>query len=74
MVAVITLMTVATRKLVADRLNRLMSLIPTAKPMPMMGPIKGEMSMAPMMTAVELTFRPNEAMKMANINIQSCAP
>ena len=35
----------------------------------MIGPISGEMSIAPMMTAVELTFRPREAMKMAKMRI-----
>jgi hypothetical protein len=33
----------------------------------MMGPISGEISMAPMMTAVELTLSPIEAIKIANI-------
>ena len=42
-----------------------MSKVPTANPMPLIGPISGEMSMAPMMTAVELTFNPTEAMIMA---------
>ena len=40
----------------------------------MIGPIKGEISMAPMITAVELIFNPKEAMKIAKINIHSCAP
>ena len=40
----------------------------------MIGPIRGEMSMAPMMTAVEFTFRPSEAMKMAKIRIHKFAP
>ena len=42
--------------------------------MPMMGPISGEMSIAPMMTAVELTFSPSEAMKMAKISTQRLTP
>ncbi len=42
--------------------------------MPMMGPISGEMSMAPMITAVELVFRPSEAMKMARIRISMLVP
>ncbi len=37
------------------------SLIPTDSPMPMIGPISGEISMAPMITAVELTLSPSEA-------------
>ena len=48
--------------------------MPTAKPIPMIGPISGDMSMAPIMTAVELTFKPNEAMKMAKISTQRVAP
>jgi hypothetical protein len=30
--------------------------------------------MAPMMTAVELTFKPKEAMKMAKMRIHNCGP
>ena len=48
--------------------------MPTAKPIPMIGPIKGEMSMAPIITAVELIFKPNEAMKIAKISTQRFAP
>ena len=48
--------------------------MPTAKPIPLIGPIKGEMSMAPIITAVELTFKPNEAMKTAKISTQRFAP
>ena len=48
--------------------------MPTDKPIPMIGPIKGEMSMAPIITAVELTFKPNEAMKIAKISTQRFAP
>jgi hypothetical protein len=40
----------------------------------MMGPMRGEMSMAPMMTAVEFTFKPTDATKMANIKIQGGCP
>ncbi len=43
---------------------------PTESPTPMIGPISGEMSMAPIITAVEFTFNPNEAMNMANIRIK----
>ena len=40
----------------------------------MMGPISGDMSIAPMITAVELTFSPSEAMKIAVIRIHRLAP
>jgi len=36
--------------------------------------MSGEMSMAPMMTAVELTLRPRQAMKIAKMSIHNCAP
>ena len=42
--------------------------------MPFMGPIRGDMSMAPMITAVELTLSPTDAMMMANIRIQRLVP
>ena len=45
-----------------------------AKPKPIIGPISGEMSIAPIMTAVELTLSPNDAMKMAKINTQELTP
>ncbi len=72
--AVITLMSVATPKCLADRRSKSRSLMPTARPMPMMGPINGEMSMAPMMTAVELTFKPSDAIRMAKISTHRLAP
>ena len=48
--------------------------MPTANPMPMIGPINGEISMAPIITAVELTFSPNDAIRMAKISTQRFAP
>ena len=55
-------------------LNKFRSAIPIAKPIPMIGPISGEMSMAPIMTAVELTLSPKEATKIARISIHKGAP
>lgn len=40
----------------------------------MIGPIKGEMSMAPMITAVELILRPMEAIKIAKIKVHKAEP
>jgi len=40
----------------------------------MIGPINGEINMAPIITAVELTFKPSEAIKMAKIRIHKLAP
>ena len=40
----------------------------------MIGPIKGEINIAPIITAVEFTFKPNEAINMAQMSIQRLAP
>ena len=68
------LITVAMAKFFAARRRSWKSLMPMASPMPMIGPIRGEISMAPMMTAVELTLSPSDAMKMAKISTQRLAP
>jgi hypothetical protein len=39
-----------------------------------MGPISGDINIAPMMTAVEFTFSPIEAMKIAKMRIQRLVP
>lgn len=48
-------------RLRSDFLSSSKSLMPSARPTPMIGPMIGEMSIAPMITAAELTFRPSEA-------------
>ena len=73
-VAVTTLNSVVMRKLFNERFISSKSFSPTDSPTPMIGPISGEISMAPIITAVELTFSPSEAIKMANINIHRLAP
>jgi hypothetical protein len=40
----------------------------------MIGPISGEMSIAPIITAVELTFKPKDAINTAKISIQRLEP
>jgi hypothetical protein len=42
--------------------------------MPLIGPIKGEMSIAPMITTVEFMFSPTEAIIKAKIRIHSLVP
>ena len=54
--------------------TRLKSLIPRPKPMPMIGPMSGEMSMAPIITATELVLRPKEATNIAKMRISSWEP
>ena len=44
------------------------------KPIPMIGPIIGETSIAPITTAAEFTFKPNEQIKIANTNIHKLVP
>ena len=55
-------------------LNKFRSAVPIANPIPMIGPISGEMSIAPITTAVELTLSPKEATKIARISIHKGAP
>ncbi len=43
-------------------------------PIPMIGPISGDISMAPMMTAVEFMFKPKLAISTAQIRIHRLAP
>lgn len=45
-----------------------------ANPAPTIGPISGEISMAPIITAVEFTFSPIDAISIAHANIQRLAP
>ena len=63
-----------TNKLIKDLFSVSISLIANDIPTPKIGPISGEINMAPITTAVELTFKPMEATKMAKINIQAVAP
>ena len=53
---------------------RLISLMPRPSPRPNIGPIKGEMSMAPIMTGMELIFRPTDAMMIATARIHALGP
>ena len=45
-----------------------------ANPAPTIGAIKGEISIAPITTAVEFTFKPTDAIMMAHAKIQTFAP
>lgn len=57
-----------------DFLNNSKSNIPKLNPAPKIGPINGEISIAPIITAVELTFKPTDAMMMAHANIHKLEP
>jgi hypothetical protein len=73
-VDVATLITVAIDKFLIAFFTSSKSLMPIPKPTPIIGPIKGEINIAPIITAVEFTFKPMEAIKMANIKVQRLAP
>ena len=46
----------------------------TLMPIPKIGDINGEINMAPMITAVEFTFNPMDAIKIAKIRIHRFGP
>ena len=68
------LMTTITMKFLAAFLSSSVSLVPRARPAPRIGPITGEMSIAPMMTGIELTLRPTAAMMMAQARMMTFGP
>ena len=55
-------------------LNFIMSAVAMPRPISWMVPISGEISMAPMMTAVEFVLRPMEAIRMAKNRIDRFIP
>ena len=68
------LMDTIIRKFSIDSLTRRLSWMPRPKPKPWMGPITGEMSMAPIMTGIELTFSPTEAIMIAQARMNTLCP
>ena len=72
--AVKTLKTTITEKLIIDFLRVSKSLIAIDKPKPKIGPIKGEISIAPITTGIELAFKPTDATKIEQIRIQAFGP
>ena len=61
--------------LAAGYATRLYPLTETkAKPLLSIGPISGEINIAPIITAVELTFKPTEATIIAQAKIHKLAP
>lgn len=64
----------ATPMFFTDRVSNLKSLIPRLSPNPIIGPMSGEINMAPITTAVESTFKPIDAMKMEKMRIHRLNP
>ena len=61
-------------KLIIEPFSVSTSLIPIENPIPKIGPINGDISMAPITTAVELIFKPIDAIRIENTNIQAVCP
>ena len=68
------LMPTITPRFFNESFSRRASSVPSPKPKPRMGPITGETNMAPMMTGMELTLRPTEAMMMAQAKMNTLVP
>ena len=63
-----------TAKFLRASLMSSVSLVPRPRPKPRIGPIRGEMSIAPMMTGIELRFNPTEAMIIAQARMKTLGP
>jgi hypothetical protein len=50
------------------------SFIPSARPTPIIGPISGEINIAPIITGIEFTFNPTLAITTANARIHTLGP
>src|SRR5690606_18642314 len=68
--AVMTLSTTMTPKFFTERLRVSISLMAKDSPIPSIGPINGDISIAPITTAVELALSPTEAIKIEQMRIQ----
>ena len=64
----------ANPKFFKDWRSRPKSWIAMLYPIPLIGPINGEISMAPIITAVELVLSPTDAIIIAQTNIQMLVP
>jgi hypothetical protein len=70
----IMLMATITLKFFNEFLTKRLSSVPRPKPKPKIGPITGETNMAPMITGMELTLRPTEAMIIAQAKMKTLVP
>ena len=70
----ISAMAIITARFFSEVTMSSMSFVPSENPAPKIGPIKGDMSIAPMMTGIEFTFRPTEAITTENARIHAFGP
>ena len=70
----ITLITIIITRFFSESLISAVSLVPRPRPSPKIGPMSGDMSMAPMITGMEFTLRPTDAIMMENTRIQTFGP
>ena len=68
------LITTITRKFSIESLTSRLSRMPRPNPKPSIGPMTGDMSIAPMMTGMELTFNPTDAMMIAQARMNTLCP
>ena len=64
------LMKTAKKKFLSDRMSNCLLWMANEKPTPSIGDIKGEISMAPIITAVEFVSRPMDASTVEQTSIQ----
>ena len=69
-----TLSNIIVPRLINEVFKVSMSFIAIDRPTPKIGPIKGEINIAPITTGIELVFSPIEATKIEQIRIQAVAP
>ena len=68
------LMPTITPKFFRELFTNSLSWVLKPRPKPMMGPMTGEINIAPMMTGMELTFKPTEAIMMAQARMNTLVP
>ena len=72
--AVTTLITTITKKFVTELLKVCKSFVEIEYPSPSIGPIRGEISIAPITTGVELAFKPTDAINIEQTKIHAVVP
>ena len=68
------LMIVAMSKFLPPFFTSSKSLVAIPRPIPIIGPMSGEINIAPIITAVEFTLSPTDAIMIAKISVQSGPP